>query len=58
MMKKLNIGNFEFGLIGSIVFAGLATGSAFATYIYSFSDWIKTTLATTVIINGLCLFFF
>ena len=56
--QKLEIGNFEFGVIGSVVFAGLTVGSAVATGIYSRSDWIKPTLVITVVLNGVSLYCF
>lgn len=50
--------DFQFGVIGAVVFGGLTFGSVFATAIYQKSNWIKTTLVGSITLNGLALFAF
>lgn len=53
--QKLNINNFGFGILGSVVFAGLTIGSAMASVLYSNSDMIKPTLSFSLLLNAICL---
>jgi len=55
---KLDINDFGFGVLGSVVYGGLTLGSAFATMIFSTGAWIKPTLAFTLIMNAICLYAF
>lgn len=55
---KLDINDFGFGILGSIVYAGLTLGAVFATMIFSMGPWIKPTLAFTLLMNALCLYAF
>lgn len=50
--------DFEFGILGSVVYGGLTLGSAVATGMFSKSKWIKPTLSLTLIMNALCIWVF
>lgn len=54
----LDISDFKFGVIGSVVFGGLTFGSVFATAIFQKSAWIKPTLVGTITLNGIALYAF
>lgn len=56
--KDLDMSDFQFGVIGAVVFGGLTFGSVFATAIYQKSNWIKPTLVLSILLNGLALFAF
>jgi hypothetical protein len=56
--EDLDLNDFQFGVIGAVVFGGLTFGSIFATAIYSKSNWIKLTLVGSITMNGLALFAF
>jgi len=56
--KKLDIDNFKYGLLGSVVFGGLTLGSATGTVLFSKGSWIKPTLIITIFINATCCFLF
>ena len=47
--------DFQFGLLGSIVYAGLTLGAGVATAVYSNPKRSKPTLITTLIMNAVCL---
>ena len=55
---KADIGNFEFGLLGSIVYAGLTLGASLASGIYSKGKLIRITLIISTICNAGCLILF
>jgi sugar phosphate permease len=56
--KDLDMNDFEFGLLGSVVYGGLTLGSAVATGVYSKSKLVKPTLALTLFCNALCIYAF
>mmetsp|Transcript_17687 Transcript_17687/g.29897 ORF Transcript_17687/g.29897 Transcript_17687/m.29897 type:complete len:442 (+) Transcript_17687:459-1784(+) len=56
--KDLNIGNLEFGTLGSVVYGGLTLGSAVATWVYQHDRWIKLTLAFTLALNSISIYLF
>ena len=56
--EKLNINDFGFGILGSVVYGGLTVGSAFATMIFSTGTYIKPALSCTLFMNALCLYAF
>ena len=55
---KLEIGNFGFGMLGSLVFGGLTLGSVAATIIFSRGDLIRPCLAFSLFLNGASLWLF
>ena len=54
----LSMSDFQFGVIGAVVFGGLTFGSIFATAIFQKSSRIKATLVGSITMNGLALFAF
>ena len=56
--EKFAINNFQFGILGSVVFGGLTIGSAVAAGAYSKGEWIKPTLIVTLSMNALVLYLF
>lgn len=56
--QDLSMQNFEFGLLGSIVYGGLVVGSGVATGIYSKSKWIKPTIIGSLVMNSVCIILF
>jgi len=54
----LNIGNLEFGTLGSVVYGGLTLGSAVATWVYRHDGWVKPTLAATLGLNSFTIYVF
>lgn len=56
--KKLNVKDFEYGILGSLVYVGLTLGSAFATGLFSKGEYIKPTLVVTLLLNAVSLFLF
>jgi predicted MFS family arabinose efflux permease len=56
--EKLDINDLGFGILGSVVYAGLTFGSGFATLIFNRGEWIKPTLGTSLIFNAICLYAF
>lgn len=52
---KMNIGNFGYGSLGTVVYIGLTFGSMLGTKIYSNSDYIKPILTTSLVLNAVCL---
>mmetsp|Transcript_29990 Transcript_29990/g.45856 ORF Transcript_29990/g.45856 Transcript_29990/m.45856 type:complete len:199 (+) Transcript_29990:390-986(+) len=56
--EKLDIQNFRFGVLGSIVYVGLTLGSAVATGLYSKGSWIKPTLICSLLMNSVFLYLF
>jgi hypothetical protein len=44
--------------LGSVVYGGLTVGAAFATGIYSNSNWVRPALAFTLLMNALCIWVF
>lgn len=55
---KLQINKFQYGVLGSFVFAGLTFGSIVSTAIYSKGDLIKPTLLGSMIMNTIALLMF
>jgi sugar phosphate permease len=55
---KLNINDFEYGVLGSLVYLGLMFGSATATGLYSKGHLIKPILGFSLMLNSICLAFF
>jgi sugar phosphate permease len=56
--KKLNIGDFQFGMLGSVVYGGLTLGSAVATMLFTNGDKIKPAIAGSLLCNAICLLVF
>jgi len=56
--KDLSMNNFEFGLLGSVVYGGLTVGAGVATGIYAKSSWIKPTLICSLLLNSLSIWLF
>ena len=56
--NKLEVGNFGFGMLGSIVFVGLIFGSIAASGLFSQGAWIKPTLVLALLLNSICLYVF
>ena len=56
--RKLNIHDFEFGILGSVVYGGLTIGSAVATMLFSEGEWIKPALAVSLFLNSIALYLF
>lgn len=54
----MSIDEFQFGILGSIVYVGNAVGAATAAYFLSASDKVKYTLSLTILLNSGCLFAF
>jgi len=54
----LFMNNFEFGMLGSVVYGGLTLGAGFATGIYSKSKWIKPALVSSLACNALAIWLF
>lgn len=55
---KLQINKFQYGVLGSFVFAGLTLGSIVSTAIYSKGDLIKPTLLASLVMNTIALLMF
>lgn len=55
---KLDINDFGFGVLGSVVYGGLTIGSAIATIILSKGEWIKPALISSLFMNSLSLYAF
>lgn len=55
---KIGIGDFYFGLLGSIVYGGLVVGSAAACTVYTVGSRIKPCLIYTSLFNILTLILF
>jgi len=54
----LNMNNFQFGILGSIVYGGLTLGAGIATGVYNKAKWIKPTLAASLLCNALSIWIF
>ena len=54
----LNMNDFQFGLLGSIVYGGLTCGAGVATGVYSKAKWAKPTLVATLLLNSIAIFLF
>lgn len=50
--QDLTMGDLQFGVLGSIVYAGMGSGASAAAWLYERSNWIKLTLASTLLLNG------
>jgi len=50
--SQLGINDFEFGLIGSVVYAGMAAGSVIASGLFNNASWIKLTIIGVVSLNA------
>jgi predicted MFS family arabinose efflux permease len=55
---KLQVENFGFGILGSIVFVGLIFGSIVASGLFSRGEWIKLTLLVALSLNAVSLYAF
>lgn len=51
----LSMNDFQFGLLGSIVYGGLTLGAGVATGVYSDPKRAKPTLILTLVMNSLCI---
>jgi len=58
MKKDLDMTNLQFGMLGSVVYAGMTFGSTAAAGLYEKAKWIKMTLAFTLLLNSVCLVLF
>lgn len=56
--KKLNINDFGFGVLGSVVYGGLTFGSAIATMVFIRGEWIKPALTLSLLMNSVSLYAF
>lgn len=56
--EDLNMNDFEFGVLGSVVYGGLTLGSAVATGVFAKSNYVKPALALTLLGNAICIFVF
>jgi hypothetical protein len=54
----LKINDFEFGLIGSVVYAGMAAGSVIASGLFNNASWIKLTMIGVVSLNAAAVWIF
>jgi NO-binding membrane sensor protein with MHYT domain len=54
----LKINDFEFGLIGSVVYAGMAAGSVIASGLFNNASWIKSTIIGVVSLNAVAVWTF
>ena len=50
--------DFQFGLLGSIVYGGLTLGAGVATGVYSNSKWAKSVLVLTLVLNAASILLF
>ena len=55
--QYMGVSNTEYGLLGSIVFAGLVLGSLAATFVYN-SYNTKLVLVSVLVLNASCQVFF
>lgn len=55
---ELNMNDFEFGLLGSVVYGGLTIGAGVASGVYQHSNWAKPTLISTLFMNSVFIFVF
>lgn len=58
LTAKLDINDFGFGVLGSIVYGGLMIGSGVATMVFNKGEYIKTALVLSLFCNALALFMF
>lgn len=56
--EDLNMNDFQFGILGSIVYGGLTLGAGVATGIYSDAKRAKSALIFTLVMNSLCIIVF
>lgn len=49
--ESLHLNDFQFGLLGSVVYGGMTLGAALATGVYQKSHLIKPTLWGTLLLN-------
>jgi len=56
--EKFHIDNLRFGILGSMVFAGLTIGSPVVAGVFSKGEWIKSALVAAVLCNAVCLYLF
>lgn len=49
--KSLGLSDFEFGMLGSVVYGGMTLGAALATGVYQKSHLIKPTLFGSLLFN-------
>ena len=54
----LNMNDFQFGLLGSVVYGGLTLGAGVATGLFNNSKYIKPTLCITLACNALAIWLF
>lgn len=55
MKRDLQITDLQFGVLGSVVYAGMFVGASVASGLYEKSHLIKRTLAITLFLNALSL---
>jgi len=56
--ESLGMNNFEFGMLGSVVYGGLTIGAGVATGVFTKVNWIKPTLVGTLFCNSLAIWLF
>jgi MFS transporter, Spinster family, sphingosine-1-phosphate transporter len=55
---KLDINDFGFGVLGSVVYGGLTFGSGVATMVFNKGEYIKPALIISLFANTLALYMF
>jgi len=58
IMKDLHMQEFEFGLLGSVVYGGLTVGAGVATGVYNNSSNAKKALIITLFLNSISIYLF
>lgn len=56
--EDINMNDFEFGLLGSVVYGGLTLGAGVATGVYHNSKYVKPALTVTLAFNSLFIWLF
>ena len=54
----MEIHDFYFGVLGSLVYAGITIGSAFSSWIFQNSNFIKPSLYLSLLLNAISLILF
>jgi hypothetical protein len=56
--KKLEIQNFGYGILGTVVYTGFMTGSLFGTWVFANSDYNQAVLSLSLTLCSVCLLLF
>ena len=56
--QDLSMNDFQFGLLGSVVYGGLTLGAGVATGVFNSPKWIKPTLCLTLACNAVAIWLF